>query len=186
MINSVSISSQRSNVQYKPNVLSFNGGNTLGRYVKPVNTKHINLLDKIGEFFTGVSEMLKAQQKTLATQSGSLNVKNIAEPIPEAVIQFDKFKSLTIKPKKFRLEGSRDALNLCHFEYFDPPKLSKFDIVLTDSPKSVKKGDIFAFDFHRADKHPIRDNEAESVNKLFDRYSDDIQSIIRKYQKKLS
>lgn len=185
MINSVSMFSQRPSVQCRQTPISF-CANPVSKYVKPVNAKHITLLDKLSEFFAGVSEMLKAQQKSLSTQSGSLNVKNLAEPLPEAVIQFDKFKSLSIKPKKFRMDGSKDTINLCHFEYFDPPKLSKFDIVLTDTPKTVKKGDIFSYDFHRADKHPIREYEAENVNKLLERYSDDIQSIIRKYQKKLS
>lgn len=186
MINSISMFSQRLSTQNNRNAVSFSGGNPVTKYVKPVSQKHVPLIDKLGEFFAGVAQMLKAQQKSLSTQSGSLNVKNLAEPIPEAKIQFDKFKWITLKPKKFKLEGSKEPIHLCHFEYFDPPRLSKFDIVMTDTPKSVKKGDIFSYDFHRADKHPIRDNETESVNKLLDRYSDDILSIIRKYQKKLS
>ena len=113
-----------------------------------------------------------------------MNVKNIADPIPEANIQFDDVKSLTIRPKKFRLEGSKDPVSLCHFEY-SSPKTSKFDIVMTDGGV-LKKGDIFSYDYHRADKHPIRDNEAKNINNIFERYGEDILNIIRKYQKKLS
>lgn len=187
MISSLLMTSNNITGQFRPAVIqtpvSFQA-NPVGKYVKPIEVKHIGLLDKLGEFFAGVSDMLKNQQKSLATQSGALNVKNIADPIPEANIQFDDVKSLTIRPKKFRLEGSKDLVSLCHFEY-SSPKTSKFDIVMTDGGV-LKKGDIFSYDYHRADKHPIRDNEAKTINNIFERYGEDILNIIRKYQKKLS
>ncbi len=187
MISSLLMTSNNITAQFRPAVIqtpvSFQA-NPVGKYVKPIEVKHIGLLDKLGEFFAGVSDMLKNQQKSLATQSGALNVKNIADPIPEANIRFDDVKSLTIRPKKFRLEGSKDPVSLCHFEY-SSPKTSKFDIVMTDGGV-LKKGDIFSYDYHRADKHPIRDNEAKTINNIFERYGEDILNIIRKYQKKLS
>lgn len=187
MINQVSafsISKQNYNTS---NVLrpSFTGKDVIRRYVKPVNDKHMPLLDKINDFFIGVSEMLKKQQKDIATQSGSLQVKNIADPIPEAKIKFDELKSLTIRPKRFK-SADTSKIDLCHFEYSNPPKTTKFDIVIGDNSTVAKKGDVFSYNNHRADKHPIRDNEADSVNKLFDRYSEDITNIIKKYRKKLS
>lgn len=187
MISSLLMTSNNITAQCRPAVIqtpvSFQA-NPVGKYVKPIEVKHIGLLDKLGEFFAGVSDMLKNQQKSLATQSGALNVKNIADPIPEANIRFDDVKSLTIRPKKFRLEGSKDPVSLCHFEY-SSPKTSKFDIVMTDGGV-LKKGDIFSYDYHRADKHPIRDNEAKTINNIFERYGEDILNIIKKYQKKLS
>lgn len=156
----------------------------VSRYVKPVEVKHLGLLDKLSEFFAGAAEMLKQQQRPLSTKSGALNICNITEPLPEARIKFNETNSLTMRPKKFHLEGEKEPVKLCHFEY-SSQKTDKFDVVLEDT-KLVKKGDIFAFNFHRADKHPIRDNEAAQVNRFFDRYGEDILSIIKKYRKKLS
>lgn len=187
MISLIPAVSFSNNYQSRNNIVapSFQGKDVISRYVKPVENKHLPLLDKLQEFFTGVAKMLKAQQKTLKTQSGSLNVSNIAEPIPQAVIQFDKLKSMTVKPKKFKApDGTR--LDLCHFEFDDSKRISKFDVISSDNKASSLKGNIFAYNNHRADKHPIRENEQESVNKIFDRYSLDIINIIKKYQKKLS
>lgn len=187
MINQVSAFSIPKQNYNTSNILRpvFTGKDVISRYVKPVNEKHIPLLDKLSEFFAGVSEMLKKQQKDLATQSGSLKVKNIAEPIPEASIQFDELKSLTVRPRKFK-SADTSKIDLLHFEYSNPAKTTNFDIVISDNSVSPRKGDIFSYGKHRADKHPIRDNEAGSVNKMFDRYSEDITNIIKKYRKKLS
>lgn len=183
MINFIPALSFNNYYQQKNNLVSpsFQGKDVVIKYVKPIDNKHLPLFEKLQEFFAGVADMLKSQQKTLKTQSGTLNVSNVAEPLPQAVIQFDKLKSMTIKPKKFKTQdGTR--LELCHFEYTDAPKTTKFDVILNDK----LKGNLFAYGSHRADKHPIRENEQENVNKLFDRYATDIINIIRKYNKKLS
>ena len=183
MINFIPAFTINSNYQNRNNVVrpSFQGKDVVSKYVKPLDNKHLPLFEKLQEFFAGVADMLKSQQKTLKTQSGSLNVSNVAEPIPQAAIQFDKLKSMTVKPKKFKTpDGKR--LDLCHFEYTDISKTTKFDVILDDK----LKGNLFSYGNHRADKHPIRENEQESVNKLFDRYASDIISIIRKYHKKLT
>ena len=187
MINQISTFSANNQSYNQYNIIMpvFRGKSVIPRYVKPIEEKHIPLLEKLSEFFAGTKEMFIRQQKDLATKSGSLQVKNIAEPIPEAKISFDEAKILTVRPRKFK-SSDTPKIDLCHFEYFDSPKTTKFDIVIGDDSPLVKKGDIFSYGEHRADKSPIRYSEQESVNKIFNRYASDILNIIKKYQKKLS
>ncbi len=157
----------------------------INKYVQPMDSKHISLLEKLTEFFSGVSEMLRTQQKNLLTQSKCLEVSNIAEPIPEAKIRLSENRWITISPKKFRTDENK-RIDLCHFEVHTPPQKQNFDIVTSEGISSPQKGDIFVYNYHRADKHPIRNSEVHEVNRFFNRYSSDIQNIIKKYQKKLS
>jgi len=165
-------------------VIAFSGNNVIPKYVKSVNAEHVPMLEKLGEFFQGLKEILKNQYKNLSTQSGSLKVSNTAEPIPEAVIDIGADKVIKLSVKKFRNPDVK--LDLCHVEFNNLRNVDKFDIVMNDLKTSPKKGDIFSFNFHRADKHPIKDSEAGFVNQFFEKYSQDISNIIRKYQKKLS
>lgn len=154
------------------------------KYVKPIDEKHLPMLDKIGDFFNGLKDIFKAQYKPLSTNSGVLKVSNEAEPIPEALLDFGASKHAKLTPKRFRISDVK--LDLCHVEYNDSNKIHKFDIIFNKGVKSPKKGDVFAYNSHRADKSPIRESEVNVINKFFERYSDDISSIIKKYQKKLS
>lgn len=187
MINQITFSSYnsinvRNRYQQHPN---FQGaGQTVSKYVRPIDSKHIGLIDTISEFFKGVSDMLLSQYKKLSTQSESLLVENKARPIPEAAMKMHDSKMMIIKPHKFYVDNKQ--LELCTFELEDKYKNKRFDIVLTDNIKSPQKGDLFLYNYHRADKHPIRDEEINDVNKLLDKYSNDITRILRKYQKKLS
>ncbi len=173
------------NTQIKNNSRpAFGAQNVVGKYVKPIKEEHLPLLDKLADFFAGTTRMLQTQHRQLATKSGALKVRNIAQPVPEGRIEFDAFKWISFTPKKFRTSDAK-KIDLCHIEYVDPPKCRKFDIVMTDSPRSPKKGDIFLFNSHRADRTPIREQEAEEVNNFLARFGDDISRVIRKYDKKL-
>jgi len=169
----------------KPNKVTFGGtAYVVQKYVKPIEPKHVPMVEKLGEFFIGLKDIFKKQYKPLTTSSGALKVANTAEPIPEAVLDFGTLGSAKLVPKKFKLADVK--LDLCHVEYNDTKKIHKFDVILNDSVKSPKRGDVFAFDTHRADKAPIRDYEVNVINTFFDKHSQDILSIIKKYQKKLS
>ena len=157
---------------------------SIQKYIQPVNEKHLPLLDIIADFFKGAAEILQKQYKQLSTESGSLHVQNIAKPIPQAQMKTYDNKTLTIRLGKYSTEKKK--IDLCRFELSDKNKPKTFDIVLTDTIGSPKKGDIFSYTYHRADKHPIQESEAADVNIILEKYGTGIQKVLRKYQKKLS
>ncbi len=93
-------------------VIVFRGNNVIPKYVKSVKAEHVPTLDKLGEFFQGLKEILKTQYKNLSTKSGSLKVSNVSEPIPEAIIDLGNDRVIKLSSKKFR--NSDVKLDLCH------------------------------------------------------------------------
>ena len=189
MINSISsysVLQPKSNYNIRHAAPAFQGKiSVISKYVQPIDNKYIPLLDKLTDFFSGINLLLKDQQKILSTQSKHLEVSNLAEPIPEAKIKISENRWIKIRPKKYKTDENT-KIDLYHFEINNPPEKHNFDIIVSDEISSPKKGDLFSYNYHRADRHPIRTSEVTDVNRCLKRFGDDILNITKKYQKKLS
>ena len=63
----------------KPNKVTFGGtAYVVQKYVKPIEPKHVPMVEKLGEFFIGLKDIFKKQYKPLTTSSGALKVANTA------------------------------------------------------------------------------------------------------------